>query len=113
MNFKFHIGNHVICQILSCNAAWNLSELGFLYRFPLQGTCCDSGHPEASVMSAEYVTILTSQVLVKIRQWKSVSSKKKGIECLLIAMSQHQQDIETLPFIFKSPLHEEIVIFLS
>lgn len=46
----------------------NLTELEFLYRFLLQEPCCDSCHPEASVMSAEHATIFTSQVLFKIGQ---------------------------------------------
>lgn len=46
----------------------NLSEPEFLSKFPLQGPCCDSDDPEASVMSAEYDTTFTNQVLVKIRQ---------------------------------------------
>lgn len=35
----------------------NQSELEFPYRFPLQDPCCDSGHPEASIMSAEFASI--------------------------------------------------------
>lgn len=40
----------------------NQSEVQFPYRFPLQDRGCDSGPPEASVVSTENGSIFAGQV---------------------------------------------------
>lgn len=83
----------------------NQSELEFPYRFPLQDPCCDSGHPEASIMSTEFASIFAEQVQ---KETVTVCTFwKKGIE--YFSISQLQQDIQILQFILKSPLYKEML----